>query len=286
MNHKPVFKSSQGRSEVLKVYDTILDKWLVPYEEMNINTSYGKTFIIKCGENSLPPLILLHGTSSNSVMWIDDIAEYSKYYCVYAIDIPGEPGKSEEKQYPLKGSTYFDWLNEVITVLQLKKVSFIGISLGAWMAAGFSSIYPQKADKLVLLCPSGIGSQRISFMFKALPLTLLGEWGFGKITRLVNGGQVIPKEALDYTKLIAKHFNLRTEPVPIYMDEELRQLRMPILLYAGDKDVLLNSKETIKRISGLLPHANVNLLTGYGHVLINLKREIIDFLLNQPIPYI
>jgi len=162
--------------------------------------------------------------------------------------------------------------------LQLQKVSFVGISLGAWMAVGFSTKYPLKVEKLVLLCPSSIGSQKISFMLKAIPLMLFGKWGSNKIARLVNGNQEIPREALDYTRLISKHFNIRTEPVPIYKDEELKQLSMPILVYAGDKDVLLNSKETINRISLLLPHANTNLLIGYGHVLINFKSEIIDFL--------
>lgn len=214
-------------------------------------------------------------------MWVDDIEEYTKYYCVYAIDILGEPGKSEEKQYHLKSGIYFEWLNEVLTALALYKVSIIGISLGAWLAVGYASKYCTHVEKLILLCPSGIGNQKVSFMFKAIPLMFLGNWGLGKIAQLVNGRQSMPKEVEEYTKLIAKNFKLRTEPVPIYSDVELQQLKMPVLLFAGEKDVLLNSVETVNRISNLLPNATTKLLSDYGHVLVGLKSNVVKFLLEN-----
>jgi pimeloyl-ACP methyl ester carboxylesterase len=278
MEYKKAFKTEKGRAEVLGVYDEILDKWKVPYEAINIDTGFGKTFIVRCGEKTQQPLILLHGTSSNSSMWIDDASEYSKYYCVYAIDIPGEPGKSEERQYSLKGSYYFEWLNELVDVLKLGAVSIVGISLGAWLAVGFASRYPEKVEKLVLLCPSGIGAQKASFMFKAIPLMFLGEWGKDKIAQLVNGGQPIPREAAEYSRLISRQFNLRAESIPVYSDDQLKKLKMPILLFAGEKDVLLDSKGTVRRISSLLPNAKSNLLPGYGHVLMGFKSKILEFL--------
>jgi pimeloyl-ACP methyl ester carboxylesterase len=68
----------------------------VPYEKISLETSYGSAFAIACGEKSLPPLFLLHGSSSNSAMWISDAAEYAKHFRVYALDLPGEPGRSAE----------------------------------------------------------------------------------------------------------------------------------------------------------------------------------------------
>ena len=279
MNVKKTFKSDKGKKAVIGVYDEILKMWRVPYETLWLESTFGKTFVIRSGDNSLPPLILLHGTSSNSTMWIDEVEEFAKNYCVYAIDIPGEPGKSEERQYPLKGSAYFEWLNEIVITLKLDKISIVAISLGAWMAIGYATKCPENVDKLVLLCPSGVGRQKVSFIFKALPLMLLGDWGFNKITQLVSGKKSMPKEAQEYTKLIARSFNLRTESVPIYSDEELSQLKMPVLLFAGENDVMLNSKETVSRMSRLVSNIKATLLSGYGHVLIGFQKEIIDFLL-------
>lgn len=125
MNKKTLYKSGYGKAAILKKYDLLLSQWPVPYEELNINTPYGKTYIIISGEKSLPPLILLHGSGSNSSMWIGDVAEYSKYYRVFAIDIPGDPGKSEERQYSLKDSTYSEWLDYIFNSLQLQKDNII-----------------------------------------------------------------------------------------------------------------------------------------------------------------
>lgn len=282
VKYNAVYKSTSGRATVLKVYNEILTNWPVPYEEKWIDTYVGKTFIIQCGNINSPPLILLHGTSSNSSMWIGDIREYAKHYCVYAIDIPGEPGKSEEKQYSLKSSIYNEWLDEVIQKLLLTKTSLIGISLGAWLAISFSVKHPQKVEKLILLCPSGIGPQKISFMFKTIPFMLMGDKGFDKISRIISGDIDIPKEALEYTKLIARNFNLRTELVPIFTDKELKALTMPILLYAGKKDALLKSEKTITRLKTLTPNAITNLLPGHGHLIIGFAYKIVNFLNTKP----
>lgn len=273
-----VFQSEEGKASILSRYDDILKHWPVPYEELRLTTGIGSTYVIRCGETTLPALILLHGTSSNSSMWIDDVAKYSKYYHVYAVDIPGEPGKSEERQYPLAGAVYPDWLYDVFRELKLSQASIIGISLGAWLATGFAVRHPDMVEKLVLLCPSGIGRQRVSFLFKAMFYMLQGDKGYDRLSILVNGGSAIPAEAKEYTKLISKQFHLRSEQVPVYTDDQLKQLTMPVLVYAGDKDVLLNSAETITRIDRLLPHAKAKLLPGYGHVLIGFKKEITEFL--------
>jgi pimeloyl-ACP methyl ester carboxylesterase len=109
MHYRKAFKSEEGRAAVLKVYDSLLEKWPVAYETVYVSTKYGQTHIIASGEKSLPPLILLHGTSSNSAMWLGDILRYSEYYRVYAIDIPGEPGKSEKRQYSCNSPAYREY---------------------------------------------------------------------------------------------------------------------------------------------------------------------------------
>ncbi len=274
----PVYRSPEGKEEIQRKYDEILKQCPVAYEELHVNTSYGNTYVIRSGDHSLPALLLLHGTSSNSAFMLGEIIEYSKHYCVYAIDIPGEPGKSEERQYSLVHTVYYSWLKELIDQLSLTNVSILGLSLGGWLITGFASRYPNYVEKLVLLCPSGIGKQRVSFIFKAVFYMLQGDRGRDKLAKLVNGNQPIPNEVKEYTSLIASQFHLRKEQVPIYPDEELKQLQMPLLLIVGEKDVLLDSNDTARRIQRLLPHARVMLLPDHGHVLIGLQADILRFL--------
>ena len=284
MEIKTAFKSQDGRVKVLKAYDEIIERWPLPNEEIYIDTRYGKTFIIASGRKEAPPLILLHGSAMNSVMWMGDVPEYAKSYRVYAVDIPGEPGRSEGKQLPFEGVDFAEWLNDVYIALAIDKASLVGISLGAWLAAKFSIYYPDKVEKLVLLCPAGIGKQRISFLFKAVFHSALGEKGMDSLIRKVNGSQPIPDEMLEYQKLIGDNFNYRREVIPLFSDIELKRLIMPVILFVGKKDIMFHSGMTAKRLGSIVPHANINLLPEAGHVLINLTSEIKEFLASTNSP--
>lgn len=278
MKISKVFKSTEGKNAVLEAYASLLLQWPVPYEELMIPTQYGSTYAIVCGEKHAPPLVLLHGTSSNSTMWIGDIVEYSKYYRVYALDIPGEPGRSGEDQYPLNSPVYAEWLDEVLNKLSLASITLLGLSLGGWMSLNYSVSHPERIEKLVLLCPSGIGPSKLTFMLYAIPLMLLGEKGIDKVTRIVNGNKDVSEEVLRYSSILSGSFNTRMEAVPIFTDDQLKRLTMPVLVLAGDKDVLLHSRKTVARVKQLLPQAEAHLLPDTGHVLVNLTDRIIPFL--------
>ena len=249
------FKSEEGKKEVLKYYDLLLTKGSLEHEKIMVNTSYGETFIITMGKKELPPLILLHGSGMNSAMWIKEMEEYSKTHRVYAVDMPGEPGKSDENQLPFEGDDFSNWLNDVFNELSIEKASIVGISLGAWL-----------------------GPQKKSFIFKFLFYSLFGEKGIDKLYYKINGDKSIPEIMLNYQKLIAKHFNFRKVTIPIFSDNELRKLTMPVALFVGGKDVMLHSEKTANRLGSLLNHAEINFIQEEGHSIINQGNEIRKFL--------
>lgn len=272
------FKSKEGKEEVLKYYDFLLTKGSVEHEKIMVNTSYGETFIIAMGKKELPPLILLHGSGMNSSMWIKEMEEYSKTHRVYAVDMPGEPGKSDENQLPFGGDEFSNWLNDVFNELFIEKASIVGISLGAWLGTKFAIRYSDKVDKLILLCPAGIGPQKKSFIFKFLFYSIFGEKGIDKLYYKINGDKPIPEIMLNYQKLIARHFNFRKVTIPIFTDNELRKLTMPVALFVGGKDVMLHSEKTANRLGSLLNHAEINFIQEEGHSIINQGNEIRKFL--------
>lgn len=278
MNNQTIYKSKAGQTAVLNAYDTLLAKWPVPFAQHIVSTQFGDTFVLQCGEKDQAAVIMLHGSSSNSAMWASSVKELSKTHCIYCIDIPGEPGKSVEKQYPLTDDSYINWLDEVIRRLGLETVSLIGISLGGWMSAAYAIRNPQKVDKLILLSPSGIGGQKASFMLKAILLMLLGEKGREKIALSLYGEQTVSKETIKYTTFIATHFKPRTGKIPVFSDEQLQRLTMPILCVAGEKDVMLNSAQTADRMHTLLPNADMRVISGAGHALVSVTKGIASFM--------
>ncbi len=162
--------------------------------------------------------------------------------------------------------------------LSLEKVNVVGISLGAWLAIKFSVSYPEKVAKLVLPCPSGVGEQRKSFIFKAIFYAFLGEKGTDKLYYKINGNKPIPEEMLKYQKLIGKNFKYRRETIPIFSDNELKLLTMPTALFVGAKDIMLYSEKTARRIEGLLSNAKINIIAEAGHSNVNDVNKIISWL--------
>jgi pimeloyl-ACP methyl ester carboxylesterase len=281
MKNQQIFKSAAGRQAILEVYDSILKRWPVPYESLSVNTQYGQTYVQACGADSAPPLILLHGSSTNSAMWIGDVSTYCQGYRVYALDIPGEPGKSEALRFDLNSPEPALWLAEVFAALHIERAVLLGISLGGWLALKFATTYPERVTKLVLLCPAGVAPQKVSFMLQTVGLMFFGQWGLERLIKIVNGGQSIALEALEYTRLIANNFNPRIESLPIFSDQALKRLEMPVRLIVGEKDALLPSRNTVARLSNLLPHLTATVLPDSGHVLINLAAPIMDFLVAE-----
>lgn len=278
MTNTFAFKTTEGRNAVYKAYDAFLGNMKLPHEEVNIDTRFGKAFVIAAGKIDAPVLVLLHGSGINSVMWLEDMVKYSEHYRVYAVDLQGEPGKSDGKQLPFEGSDFDNWLHDVFVGLSIQKASIVGISLGAWLALKFAITNLQMVDKLVLLCPAGVGAQKTSFAYVSLFHMLLGEKGIERLYRKVNGGKPIPQEIMDYQKLLGKNFNFRREQIPLFSDHELAQLTMPSALFVGFKDVMFHSLKTAQRYRSLVPNAKVTVLQESGHTLIGLVDDILLFL--------
>ncbi|MFC2032684.1 alpha/beta fold hydrolase [Chloroflexota bacterium] len=278
MNTIFLYKSPAGEKEVMALYDAVLARWPVPYETFNIPTRYGNTFMIVSGQVSAPPLFLLHGSCSNAVSWVGEVIEYSRYFRVYAIDILGEPGKSSANRPKWNSPDYAEWQEDLLNALQIQKASFIGISEGGWMALKFATYKPERVEMLVLLTPGGVTSARTSFILRVMLLSILGRRGAMAINRIVFGNQPIHEDAVKFMNAIMTHFKARIGALPLFSDEELRLLTMPILLIAGELDAVIPSNKVAERMTRLVPNVTVKILPEMGHVLYNLAAEITSFL--------
>ncbi|MBI1880768.1 MAG: alpha/beta hydrolase, partial [Chloroflexi bacterium] len=121
MSTQSIYKSPAGERAVMAWYDSLLARWPVPYETLNVSTRYGNTFVIVSGKESASPLLLLHGAGFNSVTWAGDVVEYSRQYRVYAVDLLGEPGKSAPSRPAWASSAYAEWLEDVLDALKIEK---------------------------------------------------------------------------------------------------------------------------------------------------------------------
>jgi pimeloyl-ACP methyl ester carboxylesterase len=272
-NTHEIYKSTAGRDEILALYDWVLAQWPVPCQHLHIPTRYGDTFVIASGDRSAPPLVLLHGSGSNSATWMGDVMEYSKHFRVYAVDMPGEPGKSAPQRFEAQGPAFHEWLQDVRAGLGLEKMTLGGISLGGWASIKYAVHQPERVEKLVLIVPAGIYPARLSFTLRLIGLSLLGEWGRERVKQFILNGAALTEEADQFLTLTSKHFNFRMEP-PLFSDQELQRLTMPVLFLAGENDRMLNTPKTVARLQELAPDVKVRLYQEDGHVTINKASEV------------
>src|SRR5512137_453374 len=114
MQTQSIYKSTAGAEKIMALYNQVLAQWPVANEHLTAPTRYGDTFVIASGEPTAPPLVLLHGSGSNSATWAGDVLTYSQYFRVYTVDIPGEPGKSVPNRFSWDGSAFAEWLDDVL----------------------------------------------------------------------------------------------------------------------------------------------------------------------------
>ena len=58
---KSIYRSQQGKELILELYDSQLTRLGKPYNDIFVDTSFGRTHIIETGAMSGAPLLVFHG---------------------------------------------------------------------------------------------------------------------------------------------------------------------------------------------------------------------------------
>ncbi len=279
---RSAFKSEAGGRAVHALYRQVLEGWFCPKDELRLPTREGETFVVACGAQDLPPLVLLHGGQSNAAVWMFDAPVWSSSFRCYAVDMIGEAGFSAPSRPPLGGEAYALWLDDVMTGLGIEKAAFVGVSLGGWLALDYARRRPRAVERMALLCPAGIGRQK-NFLLKAAPLLLLGRWGRRKFREMVFGpfrGEPPPalRPFAEMIGLIGRTIRPHIVRIPRLSDAELAGLAMPMLVIVGGKDVLIDSEDTRRRLAKSAPRAEVVYLPDARHAIFGQSPRILEFL--------
>lgn len=277
MNTETIYKSPQGEKLMMDFYNRMLNNWPVDYKEIDCETTIGKTHIIVAGAKDSPPLVLLHGSTSNATTWAGDAAPYAEHFRVYAIDMPGEPGKSCQTRLSWQNDEYANWLLQVFDALNLTKPYIAGLSLGGWAALKFAASYPDRVDKIALIAPGGVVNPNMKAIMKMVSYASLGEKGVEKTFRLLFPEDFESPEIREFFKLINEHLIIRSEAVKPLPDTELSNVKSPVFMVCGALDALFNFKKAGKRLKKLLPDSETLLFEKGSHGMVSMAETIIPF---------
>ncbi len=278
-----IYKSSEGERLVRERYQAFLRHWPVPNEQIHIPTRHGATFVVISGPKDAPWLLMLHGGAANSAMWMGDVRAFASSFRVCCIDMIGEPGLSAPARPSLASDAYAEWLDDVLNHLSIGAVAMVGISLGGWLALDYAIRRPERVEKVAVLCPGGIGRQKVGIVIATFLFRMFGTWGKRKLMeRILGRAPANPapplKVFIDFVTLIHRHFRPRMVKLPIFSNDALRNLKVPVLAIAGGRDVLLDSGQTKRRLEQHAPHAQVVYLPEAGHLISGQMGTVLEFL--------
>lgn len=278
-----IYAPRRGSDMVKQHYREILTDWPVPNEQLRVSTCQGETFIVASGPQDAPALVLLHGSGANTAMWATDVAVWAQAFRVYAVDVIGEPGYSATSRPALDSDAYACWLDDVLQALGIERAAFVGTSLGGWLALDYAIRRPTRVERLVLPCPSGIGRQKWGVIAASMFLLPFGRWGRSKLMSLALGPTTSEASLNDerlgeFVLLTHTYFKPRREKIPVFSDEALRKINIPMLVILGGRDRLLDSHATRRRLERADLQAAIVFLPETGHLLRGQTSTVFDFL--------
>jgi pimeloyl-ACP methyl ester carboxylesterase len=248
-----IYRSEGGQRILEERYRQYLLDWDVPHGEDLVPTRHGQTFVDTTGSAQAPPVVLLHGAGTNTTIWFDEARLWSVTRRVIIVDVIGEPGLSAESRPPLASDSYAEWLDDVLTYLEVSRPALVGASLGGWLAVDYAIRRPHAVERLALRAPGGIGRQRYGAIATALALSPFGRRGRRAAMRRALGWSSGFDEFVDYLALLQQHYRPRRDRLPTFTD-------------------------AARRLHSCTPHAEVTLIPDGGHAVVGDTDAITAFL--------
>jgi pimeloyl-ACP methyl ester carboxylesterase len=246
-----MFRSAAARARYLALYSARVREWPVPYDEMYLSTRYGRTYVIASGAPDAPPLVLLPCMMGSATMWRANIEGLSRHFRTYAVDVIGEPNKSETEKLIWSRRGFADWFEDVLDSLAITRTSIVGNSYGGFLALNQALFTPDRVDRVVLISPAGtfkrLPLKFFYYVFLASGLRLRRLHSLGR-QWIRNGVDLQPCDASWEEMMVLVTFEgarMNFVAPAVFSQAELERIRAPTLLLIGDKEVLYEPHETL-----------------------------------------
>ncbi len=287
MNNLPSpFKSPKGEAEYMAAYEATMRLWMVPYEDMYIPSRFGNTHLVICGPKDAPPLVLLHSFFMSLTVWAHNIADLSRAYRIYALDMMGQPSKSIPDHPMRNRGEMAEWLTGVLDALRISQTDLIGWSYGGFAALNYAILRPDRIKRLVLLTPIGsFVPLKTQFYIRGMLTRLPGRFWSNSMMHWMSYEPNLKNEKTERMfDLITnqfyqgvRYFRLPPTVLPTpYTDEELRGVKNPTLLLIGQQESMYDPVPAIERAKRLIPDIQAELIPSAGHELAVSKPEAVD----------
>jgi pimeloyl-ACP methyl ester carboxylesterase len=117
-----------------------------------------------------PAILLIHGIGDNSTTWNTVQAKLAQRFTVIAPDLLGH-GKSDKPRADYSVAAYANGMRDLLSVLDIERVTIVGHSLGGGVAMQFAYQFPHLVERLILVSAGGVTKDvNVVFRWASLPM--------------------------------------------------------------------------------------------------------------------
>ena len=310
-----LYKSTEGYQAIMSWYDDVLDMIECEFESQFIKTRFGHTHALVAGPEDGEPLILIPGVAGCAPLWRKQLPAFAEHFRVYALDIVGQPGRSDPNPPSFLNDDYSRWLCDVLDSLHIDKAHFAGTSVGGWIVLRMGIDAPERVRKVVMLSPTGVSRARLPvriWVTKVLNKKkganeLEDDLTAKSVSSKSPGGSfgTFDRQLARLMALCTRHYrvdrsvgvyNEATQKVDLrqglrvlrkfFLSEPrsaLRQFSVPGMLIFGEHEVLYDPEKISRRARKIIPQLETDIIAGAGHAAIydkpdEVNQVVVDYL--------
>src|SRR4051794_30568988 len=162
-----------------------------------------------------PAILLIHGIGDNSTTWSTVQTKLAQRFTVIAPDLLGH-GKSDKPRADYSVAAYANGMRDLLSVLEIERVTVVGHSLGGGVAMQFAYQFPQLVDRLILVGAGGVtkdvnvalriaslpmGSEALALL--RLPMVLPALQVIGRISGTLFGSTGVGRDIPEVLRILA-----------------------------------------------------------------------------------
>ncbi|MFD5003260.1 alpha/beta fold hydrolase [Streptomyces mutabilis] len=267
------YVSDAWRDRYFAACDAVFALGAPAVAEQDVETSFGTTHVYRYepddpAARSRTPVVLVHGAGSCSAMWYPNTPALSAERPVYALDTPGDPGRSVQREPIHQPERAAQWLDETLDGLGLERVHLVGTSYGGWLALNQAHRAPERLASVTLLDPGGlekVGLRFFVWIFAGFFATFAPKALRPRLAAWLDQPVLVMPELRTMIRTGVRAYRIR-RPAPLPLSEaELTTIRTPLYLVLGKRSLLLHPERQRERVPRLIPGARAEIVTGTGH---------------------
>lgn len=265
------YKNEAAELTLMSLYDRRLNRCAPIHERRFVQTSYGQTHLVICGDATKPPLVVLHGINAGAPMALECMTALFPDFCIYAIDTIGQATPSAETKLSYDDGSFGLWLNETFEQLNIEKAAVVGISFGAYLLQKLITHAPQRVDAAIFVVPSGLvnGAFWPSMKLLSWPLMrFMVNKSDDNLKRFLSAfyNQITEEDLLFHrTTLTGTKMDYRRPN--LLQEKDVRHFKQPVYGIFADNDVFFPGQQALKRCQILFPNfQGYHILKGCHHI--------------------